>query len=94
MVAMPIPRENLMRLLPEIDQQLGDLRDILETPEIESQFDQRTTDIYRMVCLEVARAIAEDHLKYPDGVGADGKELPSWDALTALCRLSKNWPDG
>jgi hypothetical protein len=87
MVAMPTPREDLMRLLVEIDQQLADLRELLEG--LEPPRDDGTKPIYRMVCLEAARMIVEEKLNM-----GEKPEQPDWEAILALCRLSKNWPDG
>ena len=83
---MSIPPDDLMRLLVEIDQQLADLRDLLERPAIEMEFDERTKVIYRMVCLEAARRMAEDKLN-------SGIELPEddWFTLLSLYRLSNSW---
>jgi hypothetical protein len=75
-----------MRLLAEIDQQLADLRDLLEGLNMQS--DETADALPRMVCLEAARRMTEDKLNL-----GENPEQPDWTTILALCRLSKNWPD-
>ena len=84
---MGTPREDLMRLLVEIDQQLADLRELTE--RLDLQTDEATEALNRMVCLEAARMMSEDKLKQ-----GEDYELSDWETILALCRLSTNWPDG
>jgi hypothetical protein len=86
MAVMPVPRETMMRLLIEIEQQLAGLVELVDSLDIQS--DEATEPLYRMVCLEAARMIVEEKLNEGEKPGQ-----PDWEGVLILCDLSKNWPD-
>ena len=87
MAIMPIPREDLMRLLIDIDQQLTGLGELLEGLDMQS--DKAGEALPRMICLDAARRMVEEKLNL-----GETPEQPDWATILALCRLSKNWLDG
>lgn len=85
---MPATREDLMRLLIEIDEQWAGLRDLVEGPEAETESDARSEVFYRMVTLGAAQRMVEEKLNEGEKPG----QL-YWEDILAFVRLSKTWPD-
>jgi hypothetical protein len=85
MAAMPIPREDLMRLLIEIEQQLAELCEMVDGLDIQS--DEAGDALARMVCLEAARKMVEEKLN----VGQT-PEQPDWETILTLCNMPEEWP--
>ena len=84
MVAKPIRREDVTRLLGKIDQQLADVFERLEKRAM--QFCRRNQCLYGAVCLEAARRMAEDKLSSEEELSED-----DWFTLLSLYRLSNSW---
>jgi hypothetical protein len=81
---MPIPREDVTRLLDKIDQQLPGYYEHFE--KLDKQSDEAQSVLYGLVCLQAAQLMAKDKLN-------SGDELPDddWFALLSLYRLSNSW---
>lgn len=81
---MPIPREDVTRLLSKIDQQLAEVFERLDKRDM--QVDDETSVLYGAVCLDAARRMAEDKL-------SSGEELQEddWFTISTLYRLSNSW---
>jgi hypothetical protein len=84
MMTMPIPREDVTRLLGKIDQQLADVFEQLEKRDL--PLDDETSVLYGAVCLDAARRLAEDKLNSGHDLQDD-----DWRTLLSLYRLSNSW---
>ena len=82
---MPTLRQDVMRILVDIDQELAGLRAIKE--KLDPQSDEVLVTANRMVCMHAARMMAEDKL-------SSGEEIDprDYEAIVALSSASKRWP--
>jgi hypothetical protein len=84
---MAIPREDLMRLLVDIDQRVTALRDALQAPAW--QRDPSNKTLYHAVCLMAARRMCEELLN--DDMERLG--TPDWEVILKLANLPEDWPE-